>query len=111
MNRGLFNYLFALGEVRIGPLIISSGYDGNWIGSVLLFPTKKNVLLKEKNYTIGIREYNNAISDEIILNLDVFTISKSEFDKFINQYYLNEWLATKDEKKPDISCFLHRVYS
>lgn len=109
MDRIIFDKFFSLGEVYVGPQIISPSHDGNWLGRVRIVPTKYNVFMDKESY-IGIREYNNVIDEKVFDLLKYISIKKSDFDKFINSYYLIEWESSKMEHKPNISSFIRRGY-
>lgn len=110
MDRDIFDRFFSLGEVKVGPTICSLGTDGDWLGTVNIYTTKKNILLEEPRYIIGIREFNNILTQDLYNALKYLSIKKVEFDKLINQYYLFEWENIKEEKKPDVSRLQRRAY-
>lgn len=110
MDRDVFDHFFCFGDVYIGPTILSSSDDGNWLGKVIIIPTKKNAFMESNNSYVGIREFNNLIDEELTTILKYLSIEKKEFDKFVNNYYLIEWQKSIYEKKPDISNLLIRSY-
>lgn len=109
MDRIIFDKFFCLGEVYVGPEIISPSYDGNWLGKVRVIPTKNNVLIQE-SFFVGVREFNNVVTEDLFNSLKYLSIEKSEFDRFVNKYYLIEWESTNITPKPNISSFLQRAY-
>lgn len=109
MDRDIFNFFFYFGETKVGPTIYSLHTDGDWVGTVKLIPTKKNILLNNSHYIVGIREFNNSITDDLYNCLKYLAIKKSEFDRFINSYYMIEW-ESADSPKPDIWRLQHRMY-
>lgn len=110
MDRTLFHYFFSLGEIKVGPTICSLGTDGDWLGTVYLYKTTNNVLLEEPRYVIGVREFNNAMTEDLYNALNYLSIKKAEFDKLVNEYYLWEWENIKEEKKPDVFRLQRRAY-
>ena len=110
MERYIFDKFFSLGEIKVGPTICSLGTDGDWLGTVNIYTTRKNVLLDKPNYIIGVREFNNVMTEDLYDALKYLSIKKDEFDKFINEYYLFEWENTKQEIKPDVSRLRKRAY-
>ena len=110
MINPIFNNFFSLGEVKVGPTICSEGQDGNWLGFVNVYSTKKDLFLKEKKCSVAIREFNNIITEELYDALTYLSIDKTEFDFFINNYYLFEWENCSDPKKPDVSLLKRRAY-
>lgn len=110
MDRDIFDRFFSLGEIKIGPTICSLHTDGDWLGTVNIYTTKKNVLLQGPLYVIGVREFNNAITEDLYNALKYLSIKKAEFDKFINEYYLFEWENSEEEKKPDVFRLQRRAY-
>lgn len=110
MDRIIFDKFFCLGEVYVGPEIISPSYDGNWLGKVRIIPTKYNILMGKQSVFVGVREFNNVITEDLFNTLNYLSIEKSEFDKLVNKYYLIEWESTKMNPKPNISSFIHRAY-
>lgn len=113
IDRDIFDIFFSVAEVYVGPTIISPSSEGNWIGKVRIIPTKKNILIESKEIYVGIRVFNNTVTEEFYNALKYLAISKSEFDRFINHYYLMEWESTVSDYKPsvgNIEQFRNRIY-
>jgi len=111
MDRTIFDRYFSLGEVTVGPTIFSDTHEGNYLGKVKVYSTKKNIFLKSMFTFVYVSEYKNTITEDLNFALKNLDIEKKEFEKFINYYYLIEWQTCYDLTKPDISYFLQRNYS
>ncbi len=61
----LFEKFFSVGYVKVGPTIVTTGVDGNWLGSVQIYSTQKDIFLKDKFTCVGIRDFNNSITEEL----------------------------------------------
>lgn len=110
MDIEIFHKFFYLGEIKVGPTILSIHSDGDWLGTCYIHPTKKNILVNEDQFVIGIREFNNTITEDLYNSLKYISIKKSEFDKFINEKFLIEWEQLEDPTKPDVYRLKNRWY-
>ncbi len=106
----LFEKFFSVGYVKVGPTIVTTGVDGNWLGSVQIYSTQKDIFLKDKFTCVGIRDFNNSITEELYSALQYLSIDKVRFDYFINGLFILEWESIEDTKKPDISTLKKRAY-
>lgn len=106
----IFQKFFSVGHVSIGPTIVSPHLDGSWLGSVQIYSTTKDIFLEKKYTCVGIREFNNSITEEFYNALNYLSIDKVRFDYFINNVYLMEWENCEGKIKPDISVFKKRAY-
>ncbi len=106
----VFSKFFSIGHVKLGPQITSVNCDGDWLGSVFIFSTKKDIFLKNGQTIVGIREYNNSVTEEFYTALTFLSMSKEEFDYLINKYFLQEWDCSDELKKPDVSNLKKRAY-
>ncbi len=105
-----FEKFFSVGHVKVGPTICSIGVDGNWLGSVQIYSTQKDIFLKNKFTCVGIRDFNNTISEELFNALQYLSIDKVRFDYFINSLFIVEWESIDEPNKPDISTLKKRAY-
>ncbi len=105
-----FEKFFSVGHVKVGPTICSIGVDGNWLGSVQIYSTQKDIFLKHKFTCVGIRDFNNTISEELFNALQYLSIDKVKFDYFINSLFIVEWDSIDEPNKPDISTLKKRAY-
>jgi hypothetical protein len=105
-----FEKFFSVGHVKVGPTICSIGVDGNWLGSVQIYSTQKDIFLKNKLTCVGIRDFNNTISEELFNALQYLSIDKVKFDYFINSLFIVEWDSIDEPNKPDISTLKKRAY-
>jgi len=105
-----FEKFFSIGHVKVGPTICSLGVDGNWLGSVQIYSTNKDIFLEKKFTTVGIRDFNNSITEDLYNALQYLSIDKVKFDFFINGLFILEWESITEEKKPDISILKKRAY-
>ncbi len=105
-----FEKFFSVGHVKVGPTICSIGVDGNWLGSVQIYSTQKDIFLKQKFTCVGIRDFNNTISEELFNALQYLSIDKVRFDYFINSLFIVEWESIDEPNKPDISTLKKRAY-
>ena len=105
----LFEKFFSIGDIKVGPTIISTATDGNWLGTAHIFSTNKDIFLTNKSCIVGIRDYNNTITQELYNALNYLSIDKTEFDYFMNGLFIREWLGV-DYPKPDISILRNRAY-
>ncbi len=105
-----FEKFFSVGHVKVGPTICSIGVDGNWLGSVQIYSTQKDIFLKNKFTCVGIRDFNNTISEELFNALQYLSIDKVKFDYFINSLFIVEWDSIDEPNKPDISTLKKRAY-
>ena len=108
MDRTIFDRYFSLGEVSVGPTIISGSVEGNYIGKVKVYSTKKNIFFESRHSFVYIRDYYNTLTEELNFALKNLSIEHKEFEKFINDYYLIEWQTCFDNNKPDVSSLLLR---
>ncbi len=106
----LFEKFFSVGHVKVGPTICSIGVDGNWLGSVQIYSTQKDIFLKNKFTCVGIRDFNNSITEELYSALQYLSIDKVKFDQFINSLFIVEWESIDEPNKPDISTLKKRAY-
>jgi hypothetical protein len=106
----LFEKFFSVGHVKVGPTICSIGVDGNWLGSVQIYSTQRDIFLKNKFTCVGIRDFNNTISEELFNALQYLSIDKVKFDYFINSLFIVEWDSIDEPNKPDISTLKKRAY-
>ena len=105
-----FEKFFSVGHVKVGPTICSIGVDGNWLGSVQIYSTQRDIFLKNKFTCVGIRDFNNTISEELFNALQYLSIDKVKFDYFINSLFIVEWDSIDEPNKPDISTLKKRAY-
>ena len=110
MVNQIFQKFFSIGYISVGPTICSLSSDGNWLGTAHIFSTNKDIFLEKKFSVVGIREYNNTITEELYNALLFLSIDKSDFDLFINELFILEWESTNTEKKPDIDRLKRRAY-
>ena len=84
----LFEKFFSVGDIKIGPTIISPyNVDGNILGYIQIYSTKKDIFLEKKVTGVVIRELNNTITEELYSALQYLSIDKVKFDYFVNQLY------------------------
>lgn len=102
---------FSLGQIKVGPTIISPlASEGNFLGSIQILSTKKDFFLEKKETVVLIRDYNNTITEELFTALQYLSIDKVLFDYYMNSIYLMEWETCEMENKPDISSLRRRAY-
>jgi len=105
-----FEKFFSVGHVKVGPTICSIGVDGNWLGTVQIYSTQKDIFLKQKLTCVGVRDFNNTITEELYNALLYLSIDKVKFDQFINSLFIVEWESIDEPNKPDISTLKKRAY-
>lgn len=105
-----FEKFFSIGNISVGPTIHSCGSDGAWLGSIQIFSTTNDIFLERKYTVVGIREFNNAVTEEFFNALKYLSIDKVRFDYFINSLFIFEWENSQIDKKPDISNLIKRAY-
>lgn len=110
MVEQIFQKFFSVGHISVGPTICSLSHDGNWLGSVQIISTNKDIFLERKFTVVGIRDYNNSITEELYNALTYLAIDKVKFDYFINNLFIIECESSSEEKKPDISILKKRGY-
>ena len=107
----IFQKFFALGHIKVGPTIISPlAVEGNFLGSIQIFPTKKNIFLENNQTVVLIRDFNNTISTDLSTALQYLSIDKTDFDFFMNELFIFEWESIDNQIKPDISILRKRAY-
>lgn len=106
----LFEKFFSVGDIKIGPTIISPfNVDGNILGTIQIYSTKKDIFLEKKVTGVVIRELNNTITEELYSALQYLSIDKVKFDYFMNQLYIIEW-ESAPSPKPDVDVLKKRAY-
>lgn len=108
MDRRLFDKFFSLGHISVGPTVITP--DGNWVGKVQIFSTKNDFFLNNKVTLIGVKEFENVVSEDMCNALKYLCIEKNDFDRFITKCYIIEWESMESNSKPDISLLRKNVY-
>ena len=106
----VFENFFSVGHISVGPTIISQSVLGNYLGAVQIYSTKKDIFLKNKLTSVGIRDYDNMISEDLSNAFKYLSIDKNEFDYFINNLFILEWESISNKIKPDISNLKKRHY-
>lgn len=109
MDRITFDKFFSLGHISVGPTIFSPSHDGNWLGSVQIISTNKNIFLERKITVVGIRDYNNSITEELYSALTYLAVDKVKFDYFINNLFIMEWESAPNPK-PNVDVLKKRAY-
>lgn len=110
MDRIIFEKFFSIGHISVGPKIISHTTDGDWLGTVQIYPTTEDIFLNKKFTVVGVREFNNSITEDLYSALSYLSVNKVEFDRFINSIYVVEWESVSGQLKPDITNLLRRAY-
>ena len=110
MVNQIFQKFFSIAHISVGPTICSLSSDGDWLGTVHILSTNKDIFLEKKFSVVGIREFNNSVTEELYNAFLFLSIDKKDFDFFINELFILEWESITNEKKPNIDRLRKRIY-
>lgn len=111
MNEKLFNKLFTVTDIQIGPTILSLNSHGEILGKIYLKPTDKCPLKDTMDFVvISVCESYCTYSWEFYNLLPYLGFRESELDEYFTKLYYDKWVQDDITKnKPNISSITRRL--
>jgi len=110
MNQKIFDTFFRVGEIKIGPTVMSLNTHGDTLGKVYLHPTDKNLFFSNEDYVvISINKFYCSYVWKLYDILPYIGISESELDRYMCELYIDEWEKSENPQKPRIDYLKQRL--
>lgn len=111
MNEKLFNKLFTVTEIQIGPTVLSLNSHGSILGKIYIQPTDKCPLKFDMNFiVISVCESYCTYTWEFYNMLPHIGFTESELDEYFTKMFFERWIQDDVSKnKPDISSIIRRL--